>query len=185
MYYDITLPLTRKIMTASLNLDNKDLEGHIGTHFDCMEKTFPLEYTKREGIIFDISDVCGRDVQVSDIDACRIKKDMFVIFYSGYSEKVDYLAPCYFKKHPQFSHELIDLLVEKGVSVIGLDFGGLRRSVEHFPADRKCAEKGTFVIENLINLTPLLSLTRPFTVFTLPMSLTFTTGIPCRVVVQA
>ncbi len=185
MYYDITLPLTKEIMTASLNPDNKELEGHIGTHFDCMDKTFPLEYTDRDGIIFDVSGICGRDIEITDIDADRIKKNMFVIFYAGYSEKADYLSPDYFKSHPQLSYGLIDLLLEKGVSVIGLDFGGIRRSKEHTPADRKCAEKGTFIIENLINLRPLLSLSSPFTVCTLPMSIDFTTGIPCRVVVRA
>ena len=38
----------------------KVLFGHIGTHFDVMNKTFPLNYTRRKGIVFDISDIQDR-----------------------------------------------------------------------------------------------------------------------------
>jgi hypothetical protein len=33
------------------------LTGHLGTHFDVMNREFPLEYTRRNGIVFDVSDV--------------------------------------------------------------------------------------------------------------------------------
>ncbi len=84
---------------------------------------------------------------------------------------------------PELSHELIDALVEKGVSVIGVDFAGIRRGKEHVPKDKYCADRGVFVIENLINLSPLLKLDG-FTVHTYPINIVGVTGLPCRVIAE-
>lgn len=46
--------------------------GHLGTHFDVMDKEFPLEYIKRKGIIFDVSSVQGRDIDITDINWDKI-----------------------------------------------------------------------------------------------------------------
>ncbi len=46
--------------------------GHIGTHFDAMDKEFPLEYTQRNGIVFDVSHVINRDIQIMFIKICLL-----------------------------------------------------------------------------------------------------------------
>ncbi|MBQ9160270.1 MAG: hypothetical protein IJ122_02960 [Methanobrevibacter sp.] len=74
MLVDITLKVTSELRkTASKNLDLA-LVGHIGTHFDVMDKEFPLEYTRRKGIVFDISEISDRDILISDIDLDNISK---------------------------------------------------------------------------------------------------------------
>ena len=73
MLIDITLKITPKMVTDAQGNEKKALVGHLGTHFDVMNKEFPLEYTKRKAIVFDISGVEGRDIGVSDVDLDSVK----------------------------------------------------------------------------------------------------------------
>lgn len=183
MLIDITLNVTPEMMNNASNNLHKALVGHIGTHFDVMDKEFPLNYTKCDGIVFDISNIGDRDVLVSDIDVDRVSKGMFVLFYSGFIENEEYGSKNYFLNHPQLSNELIDNLVEKGISLIGIDFAGIRRGREHTPKDQYCADNGVFIIENLCNLDKLLECAR-FYVNTYPMKFSGVTGLPCRVIAE-
>ena len=182
MLIDVTLKITPE-MAQNSGLDGrKELVGHVGTHFDVMHKEFPLEYTERKGIVFDVRHVEGRDIGLSDIDISRVENDSFAAFCTGFIEKENYGSRIYFSEHPQLSDELIEALLDKGVSIIGVDFAGIRRGKEHIPKDRHCAERGTFVIENLCNLGTLLELGGVFTAHTYPMNYTGITGLPCRVI---
>lgn len=183
MLIDITLKLTPKIVNDPIH-SKPSLIGHLGTHFDAMDKDFPLEYTKRKGIIFDVSAVSERDIEIKDISLDEIEGDMFVAFYSGYIESVPYGEKGYFSDHPQLSYSLIDALLQKGVSIIGLDFAGIRRGKEHTPTDQECADKGTFIIENLCNLKNILDNSKTFTAHTYPMNYVGITGLPCRVIAE-
>ncbi len=182
MLIDITYKITPQI--AKDDQTSKSLMGHLGTHFDVMDKEFPLEYTRREGIVFDVSQVAGRDICADDIPMESIRENMFVAFYTGYIERQPYGSKVYFSQHPQLSHELIDALLDKGVSIIALDFGGVRRAPEHVPKDQLCANRGTFVIENLCNLKAVLDAGGHFTAHTYPMNYAGITGLPCRVIAQ-
>ena len=184
MLIDITLQITPKMASDAPEKGNPALVGHLGTHFDVMNKEFPLEYTRREGIAFDVSSVRGRDIGVGDIDAGKIQPDMFVAFYTGYIEEVRYGCKAYFAAHPQLSHELIDLLLDKGVSIIGVDCSGIRQGREHTPKDQYCAERDTFVVENLCNLKKVVAEGGRFTAHTYPMNYTGISGLPCRVVAE-
>ena len=179
MLIDITLKATPEMLTPP----RPELMGHVGTHFDVMDREFPLSYTKRRGIVFDVRGIFEREIGLLDIDISKAQKDGFVIFYTGFTEVEGYGTKRYFSSHPELSHELIDALVEKGVSVIGVDFAGIRRGKEHIPKDKYCADRGVFVIENLINLSPLLKLDG-FTVHTYPMNIVGVTGLPCRVIAE-
>ena len=55
-----------------------------------MNKEFPLEYTKRRAIVFDVSNVGDRDIDVDDIDLSKVEQNMFVAFYTGFIEKEGY-----------------------------------------------------------------------------------------------
>lgn len=182
MLTDITLKLTPYMITNSNSNTAKSLVGHLGTHFDVMDKEFPLEYTKRNGIVFDVSHVSGRDIHITDIDLKKVEKDTFVAFYTGYIERERYGTRVYFSEHPQLSHALIDALLEKEISIIGIDFAGIRRGKEHVPKDQLCADKNVFVIENLCNLKELLNKGGSFIAHTYPMSCQGITGLPCRVI---
>lgn len=184
MLIDITLPLTPDVLAKSNSAQTGVPTGHLGTHFDVMDRAFPLEFTQRSGLVFDVSHVRGRDIDLMDIDLSAVEADMFVAFYSGFIERVPYGNPGYFTDHPQLSHRLIDALVERGISIIAVDFSGIRRAPEHTPKDQFCADRGVFVVENLCNLNAVLSAGPRFTACTYPMSYTNVTGLPCRVIAQ-
>ena len=184
MLIDITLPVTKQMLKKDPGSQQATLLGHTGTHFDVMDKEFPLEYTSRPGVVFDVSQVKDREIEASDVDMALVEKDMFVAFYTGFVEEVEYGTAQYFKNHPQLSKALIEELLAKKVSVIGLAFAGIRRTPEHVPADQRCADHGVFVVENLWDLKSLLAVKRPFIVHTYPMRFAGVTGIPCRVVAK-
>lgn len=180
MLVDLTLRVTPKMISDAQGNEKKAFTGHLGTHFDVMNKEFPLDYTERVGYIFD---VCGKhEVLLSDIDLSKVKAHMFIGFYTGLSEKVEYGSRIYFSEHPQLSYELIDTLLNLNVSIIGIDCAGIRRGVEHTPIDQKCAEHGCFVVENLTNLKDVCH--KEIIIHTYPMNFTDMTGLPCRVVVK-
>ena len=184
MLIDITLKFTPEMASEARLLDKKELIGHLGTHFDVMNKEFPLEYTERKGIIFDVRGILERDIDVADIDIDKVDRDAFVAFYSGYSDENEYGTPKYFKEHPQLSTELIDALLNKGISIIGVDFAGIRRGKEHIPTDSRCADRGVFVVENLCGLGAVLENSCEFVASTYPMSFLGITGLPCRVIAK-
>lgn len=74
MKIDLTLKITPKMVTDAQGNEKKALVGHLGTHFDVMNKEFPLEYTKRNGIAFDVSEVKNREINITDIDMDQVKK---------------------------------------------------------------------------------------------------------------
>jgi kynurenine formamidase len=189
MLVDLTIAVTPKIRNDAQTNLNKASFGHLGTHFDVMDKEFPLEFTERPGIVFDVSEVCSVDLgEVSkvDIDMDLIAAGMFVAFHTGYMERVPYGGKTYFKEHPQLSQELIAILVEKGVAIIGIDCAGLRSGKEHTPTDQYCADRNVFVVENLCSLRELLSgkITNIFKANTYPMNFTGMSGLPCRVIAE-
>ena len=184
MLVDITLKITPKMVTDAQGNAKITLAGHLGTHFDVMNKEFPLEYTKRKAVVFDVSAINDRDIEASDIDISKVEKDMFVAFRTGYTDKVTYGTKDYFSEHPQLSPLLIRALVEKEVSIIGLDFPGIRRGAEHIPTDQYCADRGIFIIENLWGLAPVLCAGGIFTAYTFPLRCNEMPGLPCRVIAE-
>lgn len=160
--------------------------GHLGTHFDVMNKEFPLAFTRRDGLVFDVSEIRGRDIEAMDIDLGLVKAGMFVAFHTGFIEIEPYGTQAYFSAHPQLSDELIDQLLECQISIIGIDFAGVRRGAEHTPKDQYCADRGVFIVENLCNLG-LILIRKPhafFTARTYPINFAGMTGLPCRVIAE-
>ncbi|WP_304508259.1 cyclase family protein [Anaerotignum sp.] len=184
MFIDITLKISPKMASAAQGHEKKALMGHLGTHFDIMNKEFPLEYLERAAIVFDVSHTEKRDIEITDIDLEKVKPKMFVAFYTGFIEKEGYGSHTYFTEHPQLSHELIEALVKKRISIIGIDFAGVRQGKEHTPADQYCADNSIFVIENLCNLLEIMKHGTHFQAYTAPMNFTDMTGLPCRVIAK-
>ncbi|MBQ2972658.1 MAG: cyclase family protein [Ruminococcus sp.] len=184
MLIDLTTKITADTIALALKDGNKALIGHWGTHFDVMDKEFPLSYTSLMGIVFDVSGVQDRDIDCTDIDLSKVQSGMFVAFYSGFIENTGYASEGYFSNHPQLSNELIEALIKKKISIIGLDFAGVRRGKEHISTDSNCADNGVFVVENLCNLKSVLDISDSFKAYTFPISLTDATGLMCRVVAE-
>ena len=186
MFIDITYKITTDKAKDVRAREIDSSGGHLGTHFDVMDKEFPLDYVEREAIVFDVSQVTGRDITVEDIDLSKVEKDMFVAFYSGFIEEEGYGTRKYFAEHPQLSYDLIEALLDAEVSIIALDFTGVRRGKEHTPADQACADRNVFVVENLCNLKALLNNEKSarFIANTYPVNYVGMTGLPCRVVAK-
>ena len=186
MFIDITYKITADLAKDVRRREIDSSGGHLGTHFDVMDKEFPLDYVEREAIVFDVSQVMDRDITSQDIDLSKIEKGMFVAFYSGFIETEGYGTKKYFSEHPQLSYELMDDLLNREISIIGLDFTGVRRGKEHTPQDQHCADRNVFVIENLCNLKALLkeSSFARFIANTYPVNYAGMTGLLCRVVAK-
>ncbi len=185
MKIDLAYKITPKTVTDVQGNEKKTLTGHMGTHFDVMDKEFPLEYTELEGIVFDVSSVKDRDISVSDIDAEKLEPGMFAAFYTGFIEEAGYGTSRYHHEHPQLSDELIDLLLDKEVRLIGIDFAGVRRGREHTPKDQYCADRGVFIIENMCSLGKVLKHGGGrFHAHTYPLNYAGMSGLPCRVVAE-
>ena len=120
MKIDITLKITPKMVKDAQGNEKKALVGHLGTHFDVMNKEFPLEYTQRNGIVFDVSKVQNRAIDITDIDLDKVSSDMFVAFYTGFIEEEGYGTREYFTEHPELSNELIEALLKKKVVIAHL-----------------------------------------------------------------
>lgn len=155
--------------------------GHVGTHLDThSHTTVPIEYFKSSGIAFDVR---GKsEINICDIDLSKVRKDAFVLFYTGHIEQVAYGTGEYFGEHPQLAPELMDALVEREIRFIGVDTAGIRRGDEHGIADRHCESYGVYVIENLINIGDIT--VEEFTIYTMWLDNSERTGLKCRVIVE-
>ena len=185
------IDLTWRVDLQTADKTKENLEkakgGHLGTHFDVMNKEFPLEYMEREAVVFDVGE-CGteRDITLDDIDINEVPEGGFVAFRTGFIEQEGYGTKTYFRDHPQLSMELIGQLLNLGVAIIAVDFAGVRRGQEHTPTDQICADRGTFIVENVCNLATILNGQRyaHFIAGTYPVNFVGMTGLPCRVVAR-
>lgn len=186
MYYDLTLKITPKLMKDANQNEKSTLSGHMGTHFDVMDKEFPLDYLHLPAVIFDISSIQERDIEIEDIELDLVHKNMFIAFYSGFINEAGYGSARYFKEHPQLSKTLVEVLIQKGVSIIGVDCAGIRRGKEHTPMDQYCADHNVFVVENLCQMEALLNHQKVVqcVINTYPIHYSQMTGLPCRVVAE-
>lgn len=182
MLIDCSLKVTQAMRLDAQGNETKALTGHLGTHFDVMNKEFPLSFTQRNGIVFDVSQVKNRDIEIKDINLERVQKDSFVAFYTGFNQEEKYGTVRYFKEHPQLSNKLIDALLLKKVSIIGIDAAGIRRGLEHTSTDQKCADHNVFVVENLCNLDLIVN--RKSIIHTYPINFEGYTGLPTRVIAE-
>ncbi len=186
-----TIDITTSVSAELLERAQKNLKlafnGHVGTHFDVMNKEFPLEYVDLDAIVFEVAEWAGKEeIGEGDLDLSMVKEGMFVAFHTGFIEQEGYATKRYFASHPQLSNDLIRALLNRHVSIIGVDFAGVRRGKEHTPTDQVCADHGTFVVENLCNLSKVLDGKKQVIckIGTYPVKFEGQTGLPCRVIAR-
>lgn len=179
MFIDLTIEVTPKLTRDAKGNESKANFGHLGTHFDVMNKEFPLAYLQRNGVVFNVYNIN----EIEEVDLDNVKAGDFVMFYTGFLNKAGYGTKEYFQNHPQLSNQLIERLLKKRVSMIGIDCAGIRRGKEHTLIDQYCADRDTFVVENIANLELLLKYD-VLTINTYPMKFSDMTGLPCRVVAK-
>ena len=186
MLIDLSVLVTKAKNGEALENEKMVAFGHLGTHFDVMNKLFPLEFVNRKGIVFDVKGIRDREICSDDIDLSLVEPEMFVAFHSGFIWEFEYGSKEYFTDHPQLDPGLIDQLLARKISIIGVDFAGVRRGKEHTPMDQYCADHGVFVVENLCNLELVLGQKQVATciIHTYPVNFAGLTGLPCRVVAE-
>ena len=181
---DITTTVSAELMAKAQKNLALAFNGHVGTHFDVMNKVFPLDYMELDAIVFDVNDMM--EIGIGDIDLEAVHEGLFVAFHTGFIEKEGYATPTYFKQHPQLSFDLINALLDKHIHIIGVDFAGVRNGKEHTPTDQLCADQGVFIIENLCNLATVLNGKKQAAckIGTYPVKFEGQTGLPCRVIAK-
>lgn len=182
MLIDLTVAVDKK-MVSDMTVPGK--LGHLGTHFDVMDKEFPLECIKRRGRLVDIRATRGREAEVADINV-PIQAGDFVIFRTNHLLEIGYGGPRYNFTSAELSDIAVGYLLEAGVSLIGVDAASLQKPAKHMQVDLRCAAQNVFIIENLCNLDKLAAAvgTDPFTVYCAPLNFQGLTGLPCRVVAE-
>lgn len=186
MFIDLSILVNSSSGKSAVSNEKMASIGHLGTHFDVMNKEFPLEFIRLEGLIFNVREITGRDIDTRDIDPELIVPGMFVAFNTNFIEEKQYGSKEYFSEHPQLSNQLIDELLRRKISIIGIDFAGVRRGQEHTPKDQYCADHGVFIVENLCNLQRVVSDKKSAycTINTYPVKFAGLSGLPCRVVAE-
>lgn len=188
MLYDLTLSIDMNDpVVGKANMDQHSFmsAGHIGTHLDTYLQTpIPPEFCVRRGKVFDATAFEGCDVDISVLGDQSVEAGDFAIFHTGFLDKHGYGTREYFKDHPQLSWELINHLIEAGVSFMGIDAAGVRRGDEHGVADRRAEAGGVYIIENLANIGVLAQAAHDsdFKVFTGWTGLRGYSGLSCRVI---
>ena len=184
-YIDLTLQVkksNRVYKQAEVQLKKHIVMGHVGTHFDIYgEVQLPLEYMQTRGILFDVSHIKDREITIDDVDLDYVKPGDFVMFHTGSIERHPYGSGLYFSSSTQFSWELIQELAMERVKFVGIDAPDLRKGKDHVEADKLFLKYGTFVIENLTNLSAIepQSVCKMLTMWHEDPE---ATGIKCRVV---
>ena len=186
MLIDLSLPLTVAEISGGEDYVRKIVDaGHAGTHFDVMDKVFPLQSFRTNGKVVDISHIRDREVELEDIADIELNDGDTIIFYSGWIDELGYdTRHEYVYKSAELSDALVEHVVARGVRLIGVDAAGAQKPKKHAAIDQYCADRGVFIIENLNNVKKLLELGKPFTIYTAPISRTDLTGLPCRVLAE-
>jgi kynurenine formamidase len=187
MLIDLTLSIDMNDpIVGKANMDQHSFmsAGHIGTHLDTyLQTTIPPEFHRRQGRLFDVSGL-GDEIGMDGLSGQPVREGEFVVFHTGVLEKHGYGQAAYFKTHTRLSWTLIDYLIERKVSFIGIDAAGVRYGEEHGVADRRCEAGGVYIIENLANVGKLrdVAAASEFEVFTGWTGLKGFSGLSCRVI---
>jgi kynurenine formamidase len=172
-------------LPAAVARTQPQMEGHVGTHFDVMNKEFPIESFKTPGKLVDISEIRAREVEVSDLVASQIDAGDTVIFHTGYMEELGYESRLYWKRSAELSDAAVSYLISRKIRLIAVDAAGAQKPTKHQRVDQLCADNGIFIVENLDNVRALLAHRNlPFTVYTAPLRRSGLSGLPCRIIVE-
>ena len=146
---NLNIILTDEMIKEATNKEVRASFGHLGTHIDLKGKGFINKNVK--GIVFK----CDDNIEINDIDLSLVKENYFVIFNTNHSNKYLYGSDDYYKDYSTLSNDLIERLIDKKISFIGIDGPGIKKGKEHPLIDAYLADRNIFVIENLTNLNEL------------------------------
>jgi len=158
MFIDLTLDIQSNRVKAALQIQQSaaeaelpttvsrpeyQMEGHVGTHFDVMDKEFPIS-SFRPPEAGDISGIRAREVEVSDLVPSKIEAGDTVIFYTGYMDEFGYENRMYWKRSAELSDAAVSYLISKQICLIAVDAAGAQKPTKHQKVDKLCAGQWNF-----------------------------------------
>lgn len=162
---------------------------HTGTHLDCPKHmldstkttdTTPLESYFGTARVFDCRESVDTGLITSEmIQTEELEKIEFALFYTGWDKL--WGKEEYFNGFPTFSEKTVDLLIEKGLKAVGLDFiSADRADSKDFKNHKLLLANDCMIIENLTGLEKLLNKEFLFSCF--PLKIKGGDGSPVRAV---
>lgn len=146
---------------------------HVGTHMDGplhmiangkKLSEFPPEKFFGRGVLVDARGQ-RTELGVELLDGIDIQKGNIVLIMTGFSKYYRDDQKKYFEDSPVLTPELAQNLIEKGVSIVGMDIGSPDRSP--FAVHKLLLRHDILIIENLTNLEQLMGV-KSFEVVALP-----------------
>lgn len=179
-----------------MNVTTVELCCHVGTHVDAplhfidgapSIDELPLDRFHGPGVVVDApADDYGRiDVEVFRAARPAIRPGDIVLVHAGWSR---FFGEDRYDRHPSLTEAAAAWLVERGVKLVGVDFGtpdiALDRRPAGFdwPVHRILLGSGVLVVEHLRGLAPLVG--RRLEVVCLPINVRGADGAPARVVAR-
>ncbi len=151
---------------------------HVGTHIDA-----PFHFIKDGKLIADYppQTFFGRGVLIDArgqqtiherlLEGVDIQSHDIVLVLTGKSK--NYLSPAYFENFPEVTEEFAQKLIDRGVSMLGLDT--CSPDNKPYSIHKQLLGAGILIIENLVNLEDLLN--KKFSVIALPLKIEAEAGL--------
>lgn len=168
------------------------MSSHTGTHMDAPYHFFPkgkkineiaVETFVADALLFKLRKRAKEYITKDDIvnfeKKARIHKSDAIVFSTGWEDhanKNDYLT-----SNPGLSKDAAEYLVDKKVSIVGIDSANIDHpSADDFAAHNILLPKGVLIVENLCNLNAIKK--RRFKLVVLPLKIEGATGSPVRAI---
>ncbi len=157
-----------------------EIQTHISTHVDAPShmiedgKTlsdFPINKFVGDAIVIDV-----RGQKNIEPNLSGVKEGDIVFFLTSHSDKA--YESDYFENNPVITEKTAQKLIEKRISIIGLD--SFTPDNEPYNVHKIFLKNDVLIVENLIDLNKLPG--KRFQCFIMPMKITNADGAPCRVI---
>ena len=157
-----------------------ELQSHISTHIDAPShmikdgKTlsdYPITKFVGDSIVIDVIGQKSIEPNLSDV-----KEGDIVFFLTSHSDKA--YESDYFKNNPVIAEKTAQKLIEKRISIVGLD--SFTPDNEPYGVHKIFLKNDVLIVENLIDLNKLSG--KRFQCFILPLKVSEADGAPCRVI---
>jgi kynurenine formamidase len=162
------------------------LGSHNGTHIDAeghmvpggrMLHDYPLDRFHGRGVLLDVR-TGSPALDLDAAEAADIDSGCIVLLRTGLSDA--HYEAGYYAAVPDLTTDLVDLLIARGVKMVGIDAGSI--DDEPFAIHKALLSHGILIAENLVGLTALASRAGAgFDVWALPLNLEVEAS-PARVV---
>ncbi len=169
---------------------------HMGTHVDAPSHfirggpdidDLPLDRFVTRGVVWQVSTPALETVGVRDLEGLtpKLERGDALLLCTGWGAR--WGTPEY-NRHPYLATEVADWLVERDVSIVGVDVVTpdapvvVRNPGFDFPVHHRLLRHGTLIIENLTNLVPLAG--ARVEIVAAPLKIRHADGAPARVIAR-